>query len=338
MSEDRGEKLSENLFGMSVPELKSLRPLVILAGPTGVGKTAVSISLSQRIGGECISADSVQVYRGLDIGSAKASLKERENVPHHLIDVIDPETDYSVALFQKMASEAVNGVYDREHIPVLVGGTGFYIQALLYGIDFSEEDEEEKRRHSSRLKQELSGPDGENRLFQRLKMLDPAAAEKIHPHNHQRLVRALTYLEMHTGLFSEHNEEERKKKSIYSDAFFVLTDQREKLYERIDRRVTRMMEDGLLKEARWLKAQNLPETATALQGIGYREMLDYLDGKCTIDEAVSAIRKHSRNYAKRQLTWFRREPDASWINISDFNYEREKIAEWIIEKCIRKWE
>ncbi len=313
------------------------RPLLILAGPTAVGKTSVSVELAKELNGECISADSVQVYRGLDIGSAKVTEAERQGIPHHLIDVIDPAVNYDVSLFQKMAAEAIEKVYVKDKLPILVGGTGFYIQALLYGIDFSEEPDERQQEIRQQLERKAAEEGGPDRLYARLQAVDPASTEKIHAHNVRRVIRALEYHTLHGRPISQHNEEERQRPPVYDAAFFVLTDDREKLYARIDSRVDSMMSAGLLEEVKWLRDLGLSPDHTSMQGIGYKEMLQYLNGECSLPEAAEAIKKHSRNYAKRQLTWFRREAAAEWIDISKFNYEKDEIVKWIIRKCTARW-
>ncbi len=317
--------------------MENKRPLLILAGPTAVGKTSVSIELAKAMNGECISADSVQVYRGLDIGSAKVTEAERQGIPHHLIDVIDPSVNYDVSVFQKMAAEAIEKVYAKDKLPILVGGTGFYIQALLYGIDFSEEPDERQQEIRRKLEAEAAEEGGPDKLYARLQAVDPASTEKIHAHNVRRVIRALEYYTLHGKPISQHNAEERKRPPVYDAAFFVLTDDREKLYARIDSRVDLMLSAGLSEEAGWLRDLGLSPDHTALQGIGYKEMLQYLNGECSLPEAVEAIKKHSRNYAKRQLTWFRREAAAEWIDISKFNYEKDEIVKWIIRKCTARW-
>ena len=317
--------------------MENKRPLVILAGPTAVGKTSVSVELAKALNGECVSADSVQVYRGLDIGSAKVTEAEMQGIPHHLIDVIDPSVNYDVSVFQKMAAEALERIYEKGKLPILVGGTGFYIQALLYGIDFSEEPDEKQQVIRQQLEKEALEEGGPDRLYTRLQAVDPLSTEKIHAHNVRRVIRALEYYMLHGKPISAHNAEERQRPPVYDAAFFVLTDDREKLYQRIDSRVDAMLSAGLLDEVKWLRDLGLSPEHTSLQGIGYKEMLQYLNGECTLPEAVEAIKKHSRNYAKRQLTWFRREAAAEWIDISEFNYEKDEIVKWIIRKCTARW-
>lgn len=310
---------------------KEKKPLIVIAGPTAVGKTAVSVRLAQLLDGEIISADSVQVYKGLDIGSAKVRQEEMGGIPHYLIDVIEPDTMYDVAAFQQMAQTAIEEIYSKGKIPILVGGTGFYIQALLYGIDFTDEGEE-KISVRKKLEEEAAQEGGPDRLYERLRSCDPHSCEMIHPNNVKRVIRALEYFTLHGHPISEHNAEERKKEACYDVTFFVLTDQREALYERIDRRVDQMLQDGLEKEVKDLKERGITEKHTSMQGIGYKEMVAYLNGLCSLEEAAEQIRKNSRNYAKRQLTWFRRERDVIWVDISEFQYDKEEIAQWLMKK------
>lgn len=260
-----------------------------------------------------------------------------QGVPHHLIDVIDPSVNYDVSVFQKMAAEAMERIYARGKLPILVGGTGFYIQALLYGINFSEEPDERQQEIRRQLETEAAEEGGPEKLYARLLEVDPVSTEKVHAHNVRRVIRALEYYTLHGAPISAHNAAERQRPPVYDAAFFVLTDDREKLYQRIDSRVDAMMTAGLLEETEWLRNLGLAPTHTSMQGIGYKEMLQYLNGECSLPEAVESVKKHSRNYAKRQLTWFRRELAAEWIDISKFNYEKDEIVKWIIRKCTAHW-
>ncbi len=289
------------------------RPLIILAGPTAVGKTAASIQLAKSVGAEIISADSMQVYRHMDIGSAKIMPEEMDGVPHHLVDVLEPEEEFNVVRFQSLAKEAMEKIYAAGKIPLIVGGTGFYIQALLYDIDFTENDGDVSfRKELEQTAEEM----GSEALHRQLREVDPASAEQIHPHNKKRIIRALEFYHQTGQKISEHNETERQKESPYQYAYFVLTDDRAKLYERIDRRVDQMMEDGLLDEVRGLKERGVSRTSTAMQGLGYKELYAYLEGECTLEEAVRIIKRDTRHFAKRQLTWFKREKDVIWADRS----------------------
>lgn len=302
------------------------RPLIILAGPTAVGKTAASIRLAKAIGAEIISADSMQVYRHMDIGSAKIRQEEMEGVPHYLIDVLEPEEEFNVVRFQQMAKAAAEEIYAKGKIPLVAGGTGFYIQALLYNIDFTENDGDTSYRRSLEKTAEEKG--GEY-LHAMLRESDPKAAEEIHPHNIKRMIRALEFHHQTGGKISEHNEAEREKSSPYDFAYFVLTDERSRLYERIDRRVDRMMEEGLLEEVRYLKERGVKRESTAMQGLGYKELYAYLDGECTLEEAVRIIKRDTRHFAKRQLTWFKRERDVIWADKSVIGQSDDAVVDFM---------
>ncbi len=302
------------------------RPLIILAGPTAVGKTAASIRLAKAIGAEIISADSMQVYRHMDIGSAKIRQEEMEGVPHYLIDVLEPEEEFNVVRFQQMAKAAAEEIYAKGKIPLVAGGTGFYIQALLYDIDFTENDGDTSYRRSLEKTAEEKG--GEY-LHAILREADPKAAEQIHPHNIKRMIRALEFHHQTGGKISEHNEAEREKSSPYDFAYFVLTDERSRLYERIDRRVDMMMEEGLLEEVLYLKERGVKRESTAMQGLGYKELYAYLDGECTLEEAVRIIKRDTRHFAKRQLTWFKRERDVIWADKSVIGQSDDAVVDFM---------
>ncbi len=300
------------------------KKLVILGGPTACGKSKIGVELAGQIGGEVISADSMQVYKGMDIGSAKLSYAEMKGVPHYLIDVLDPKEEFDVVRFQQMAKEALKEIEGHGSVPILVGGTGFYIQALLYDIDFSEQEKDTAYREELQQFADEQGPEA---LHEKLAQVDPAAADAIHPHNVKRVIRALEYEHESGNKISEHNRKEREKKSPYDARYFVLTDDRQKLYARIDARVDQMVRDGLVEEVRKLKEAGCTASMTSMQGLGYKEILDYLDGNCSLAEAVSRIKQNTRHYAKRQLTWFKREPDVIWIDRSAFPDEEAILQE-----------
>ena len=303
------------------------KPLLILTGPTAVGKTDLSIELARDLGGEIISADSMQVYRYMDIGSAKITKEQMQNIPHHLIDVLEPDQDFNVFLFQEMAKEAMEGIYERGHIPIITGGTGFYIQSVLYDIDFSEEADSSLRR---RL-EDMARREGGQYLHGKLKLVDPESAEAIHPNNIKRLIRALEYYELNGSPISLHNKQEREKKAAYRFCYFVLTDERQRLYSRIEERVDEMLREGLVEEVAKLKSMGCRRNMVSMQGLGYKEILSYLDGECSLEDAVSLIKKNTRHFAKRQLTWFRRERDVIWIHKGEFAYQRERILAYMKE-------
>ena len=303
--------------------------MIILAGPTAVGKTAASIRLAKAVGGEIISADSMQVYRHMDIGSAKIRPEEMEGVPHYLVDVLEPEEDFNVVRFQQMAKAAAEEIYSRGRIPIAAGGTGFYIQALLYDIDFTENDGDSSfRRELEKTAEEKGG----EYLHALLQEADPEAALQIHPHNIKRMIRALEFHHQTGGKISEHNETEREKESPYNFAYFVLTDDRSRLYDRIDRRVDLMMEDGLLDEVRFLKERGVRRDSTAMQGLGYKELYAFLDGEYPLEEAVRIIKRDTRHFAKRQLTWFKRERDVIWADKSVIGQDDDAVIDFILKE------
>lgn len=295
-------------------KLHTCRPLVVLTGPTAVGKTAVSIEFAERIQGEIISADSMQVYRGMDIGSAKIRKEEMNGIPHHLLDILEPEETFNVMLFQQFAKQVIEEIYDRGHIPILTGGTGFYIQSVLYDISFTEETDDSVR---IRLEKEAEEK-GAEYLHEKLAAVDPETAENIHANNVKRVIRALEFYELNGYPLSEHNKSERQKNSPYLFRYYVLNEPRELLYQRIEKRVDLMLEEGLVAEVEALKERGYTRDMVSMQGLGYKEILDYLCGLCTLEEAVETIKKETRHFAKRQLTWFRREKEVTWIEKGDF--------------------
>ncbi len=308
------------------------KPLIILTGPTAVGKTSLSIALAKRLNGEIISADSMQVYRHMDVGSAKVTPKEAQGVPHHLIDVLDPREPFNVTTFQSMAKKAMEEIYGRGHLPILAGGTGFYIQALLYDIDFKENDDSPTiRRELERLGEER----GSDYLHDMLRAIDPESADAIHANNRKRVIRAIEYYRMTGQPISEHNRQEREKTSPYRFYYYVLNCERDLLYERIDRRVDQMMDDGLVEEVKRLRDMGCRRGMVSMQGLGYKEILDYLDGIYSLEEAVRVIKRDTRHFAKRQITWFKRERDVRWLNLEDFGYDRARVLEHILEEFER---
>ena len=312
------------------------KPLLILTGPTAVGKTALSIQLAKAVGGEIVSADSMQVYRHMDIGSAKVTEKEMEGIPHYLIDVLDPQDDFNVATFQTLARQAMDEICSHGNIPIITGGTGFYIQALLYDIDFKENNEKNPiRKELEQLAKEL-GSKAPGTLHEKLSHIDPEAARQIHANNIKRVIRAIEYFEQTGEKISEHNEEMHQKEPPYNFLYYVLTRDRKTLYERIDKRVDIMIANGLVKEIEKLKAMGCHRGQTSMQGLGYKEILDYLDGSCTLDEAVYILKRDTRHFAKRQLTWFRRERDVRWLDLDRYQGNTDLILKDILKDCEEK--
>lgn len=302
-----------------------MKPLVILTGPTAVGKTELSIKLAKRLDGEIISADSMQVYRDMNIGTAKIMPEEMDGVVHHLIDVVSPFDEWNVLRFKEESKACIQSISDNGRMPVVAGGTGFYIQALVKDVEFSEEDNSEVR-NCLELEAKEKGSDF---LYERLKEVDPESAEIIHKNNVKRVIRALEFYEINGYSISEHNQTQSENESPYNFAYFVLTDEREKLYDRINKRVDLMIENGLVDEVRKLKDMGLDKSYVSMQGLGYKEILDYLDGKTTIGEAIYILKRDTRHFAKRQLTWFRREKDVIMINKSDYSGD-EEILDYMI--------
>ena len=304
------------------------KPLIILTGPTAVGKTKASIGLAKALGGEIISADSMQIYKYMDIGSAKIRPEEMQGVPHYLIDELDPADEFHVVRFQQMAKEAMAKIYASGHIPIVVGGTGFYIQALLNDIDFTDNDNDTSFRAELET---FAKEHGAEALHERLREVDPESADAIHANNIKRVIRALEFYKKTGTKISEHNEQERQKESPYQFVYFVLNDDRENLYKRIDMRVDQMIEEGLVKEVQTLKERGYNRNMVSMQGLGYKEILEYLDGECTLSAAVYKIKRDTRHFAKRQITWFKREGHVTWINKKDYNYDEKKILNVMLE-------
>ncbi len=298
--------------------------LIIIAGPTAVGKSKTSIELAKKIGGEIISADSMQVYRHMDIGTAKLSKADMEGVSHYLIDELEPTEDFNVVSFKTMADRAIAKIYANGHIPILVGGTGFYIQSVLYDIDFESEAYDIDLRHEL---EELMDKEGEAYMHRLLSEIDEASSLAIPKENKKRVIRAIEFYRLTGTKISEHNMLQRQKKSPYNYYFFVLNDNRQALYNRIDKRVDDMMEAGLEGEVKALLDLGLNESMTAMQGIGYRQMVSYLKGEYSLDDAIERIKSDTRHFAKRQLTWFKREKEALWYNIEEFNYDLVAVAD-----------
>ena len=289
--------------------------MMIIAGPTATGKSAAAVALAKRMNGEVISADSMQVYRGMDIGSAKITEEEMQGVPHHLVDIIEPEETWNVVLFQERAKKAAQDILGRGRLPIVAGGTGFYIQALLYDIAFTDAGEDTAYRQALTR---YAAEHGAEALHDMLRKEDPESAEAIHPNNIKRVIRALEYRRESGTAISAHNTAQRQRQAAYRAILFVLTMDRARLYERIDARVDRMVEEGLVEVVARLRERGLTARDVSMQGIGYRQILQALDGEISMEEAVRIVKRDTRHFAKRQLTWFKREPDAVWIDIGAY--------------------
>ena len=302
--------------------------LIILAGPTASGKTSVSIDLAKRLGGEIISADSMQVYKYMDVGTAKISVEEMQGVKHHLIDVLDPKEDFNIVKFQNMVKCSIEEIVKNGHIPILVGGTGFYIQSIIYDIDFNTEDDNSSVRKKLEEEYDTLGADF---MYEKLKKIDSVSAGIIHKNNKKRIIRAIEFFLINNEPISSHNEVQRKKNSPYDYRFFVLNPPRDILYERINKRVNIMVENGLVDEVKKLREMGLSMENISMQGIGYKEIIEYLEGDISIETAIENIKQNTRHMAKRQVTWFKREKDV--IYVDPFSFEsNEKIVDYMIEK------
>lgn len=312
----------------------SQKPLIILTGPTAVGKTALSTGLAKAVNGEIISADSMQVYRYMDIGTAKMKKEEMDGVTHYLIDEFDPDEEFHVYRFKECAKRYIDDIHARGKIPVLVGGTGFYIQAVLYDIDFDENETDSEYR---RQLNELCRIHGKTYLHEMLREVDEESALKIHENNVKRVIRALEYYKQNQEPISRHNERESRKNSPYRYLYFVLNDDRAVLYGRIDKRVDAMAANGLVEEVKDLQNRGYTRELVSMQGLGYKEILAYLSGECTLEEALYRIKRDTRHFAKRQLTWFGREKDVIWINKQDYGRDDSKILEVLLDRIKQEW-
>ncbi|MBR5969690.1 MAG: tRNA (adenosine(37)-N6)-dimethylallyltransferase MiaA [Lachnospiraceae bacterium] len=304
--------------------------LIVLTGPTAVGKTAVSLLLAKKLDAEIVSADSMQVYRGMDIGTDKITKERMGDIPHHLIDVLEPTETFNVVRFQALAKEAVRDINARGKLPILIGGTGFYIRALLYDTDFTETDEDTTLRSAMEEEVAAKGDAAKEALHARLKELDPASAQMIPKENVRRVIRALEFFEKTGSPISEHNRRERAKASPYDFRYFVLTDDRAVLYERINARVTEMFARGLVEEVRALREQGVTREMTSMQGLGYREVFRALEEGTDPFSVCEKVQQNTRHFAKRQLTWFRAEKDAEMTDKREFDRSDERIAEELL--------
>jgi len=305
-------------------------PLLVIVGPTAVGKTKMAIQLAHRLQGEVVSADSRQVYRYMDIGTAKPTWEEREGIPHHLIDIIDPDEEFSVADYQRLAQRVIRDIWARNKLPILAGGTGFYISAVIDNYNFSSHAvNREYRRQMQRLGEKYGGA----YLLEKLRPVDPVAAERLHPNDLRRIIRALEVYEF-TGRPLSQWEREQDKESPYLLSIVGLTMDRAALYAVINRRVEEMIARGLVEEVRALLARGYSPDLNSMQGLGYKEIIPYLEGKIELEEAVEILQRNTRRFAKRQMTWFRRDPRINWYNVTETPWEKlmEDIASTVAGK------
>lgn len=322
--------MSETKF-LHSDNLIEKKPLVILTGPTAAGKTALSIKLAKAINGEMISADSMQVYRMMDIGTAKIMPDEMEGIPHHLIDVLDPKEDFNVFTFQTMAKKALDEIYAKGKIPIIVGGTGFYIQSLLYDISFEDTEVSAYRTELTAYYEEH----GAHALHEQLKDIDPISYKEIHENNVKRVIRALEFYHDTGYPISQHNSEQREKPSPYNFAYFVLNDDRKILYDRIEKRIDIMLEQGLVEEVRKLLDYGCTPDMVSMQGLGYKEIVPYLQGDYSLADAIYILKRDTRHFAKRQLTWFRREKEVTWVDKQELKSDKE-VLDYMLKQLENK--
>lgn len=309
------------------------KPLIVLTGPTAVGKTKLSIALAKAVNGEIISADSMQVYRYMDVGSAKITPDEMDGVPHHLLDVLDPTEDFNIVLFQQLAKKSMEEIYSKGRIPILVGGTGFYIQAITRDIDFTQSEQDDSYRKELEA---LAAEKGSSFLHDMLASVDPKSAEDIHENNVKRVIRALEFYKQNGTRISEHNEEQKEHVSPYNLAYFVLNAPRPLLYERIDARVDEMLKNGLVEEVKNLQRMGCHREMVSMQGLGYKEILSWLGGEYPYEEAIRILKRDTRHFAKRQLTWFRREGEVTWVDKDKFDYNDSRVLDYMLSVCREK--
>ena len=304
-------------------------PLIVVAGPTASGKTGLAIDIANYVGGEIVSADSMQIYKYMNIGSAKPTQKERAKAVHHMIDFLEPDAEFSVADYTEMAHKVIADIYERGKIPIMAGGTGLYINSVVNDVTFGEMDTDYELRESLRKTAEEKGSEY---LLHMLSEFDEVSAKRLHPNNLRRIIRAIEFYKITGKPISEHQEETKKTQSRYNPLMLCVNWDREELYDRINRRVDMMMDEGLLDEVKRLMDMGYTKDLNSMQGIGYKEVMDYFDGKASLEETVEIIKQSSRRYAKRQLTWFRRDERIHYVN-SENPFEEAKL---LIDDFLRK--
>lgn len=303
-----------------------MKDLIVLTGPTAVGKTSLSIALAKAVDGEIISADSMQVYKYMNIGTAKITEEEKCGIPHFLIDELEPNEEFNVTIFKNKVMGYIEDIKSRGKVPIIVGGTGFYIQSVIYDINFNEYgDDSNVRKKYEAMAETL----GKSELHKKLALVDREYADSVSYNNVKKVVRALTFFEMTGEKLSEHNKRERERSSPFDFAYFVLTMDRKKLYERIDKRVDLMFDMGLVEEVKALMAKGYDKSLVSMQGIGYKEVIDYLSGKTSLEECIDIIKRDTRHFAKRQLTWFKREKVVTYIDKDEFDAEDKCLKEML---------
>lgn len=286
-------------------------PLIVVAGPTASGKTSLAIDIAKTLDGEIVCADSMQIYKYMDIGTAKATRDEQAQCPHHLMDIVEPDCEFSVADYTELAHKTISDIVSRGKTPIMCGGTGLYIDSVVNDVEFGEFENDYTLRRELEV---LAKKEGSQRLIDMLSEFDPLSAKKLHPNNLKRIIRAIEFYKVSGIPISEHQHMTKLKESRYSAVEFIIDRERCELYDRINRRVDIMMNEGLTDEVKMLMGRGYSPELNSMQGIGYKELIAYFDGKSTLDEAIDAIKQNSRRYAKRQLTWFRRNENIHWLS------------------------
>lgn len=302
------------------------KPLVVIVGPTAVGKTKLSIELAKVLNGEIVSADSMQIYRYMDIGTAKPTVEERQGIPHHMIDVIDPGQEFSVAEYQRLATQAIDDIHSRGKLPIVVGGTGLYIKSLLYPMNFTDASYDPELRKELQLQAEIMGKEY---LHSKLQAVDPKTAARLHPNDVRRVIRALEVYHLTGKPMSEYDQGLEQMDYKYNVAIIGLTMDRAKLYQRINQRVDEMMKNGLLDEVKRMLEMGYTRDMISMQGLGYKELMEYLEGRVSLEEAIEVLKRETRRYAKRQLTWFRAQKDMAWVNVDEFE-SYNALVKWCL--------
>lgn len=302
------------------------KPLVVIVGPTAVGKTKLSIELAKVLNGEIVSADSMQIYRYMDIGTAKPTVEERQGIPHHMIDVIDPGQEFSVAEYQRLATQTIDDIHSRGKLPIVVGGTGLYIKSLLYPMNFTDASYDPELRKELQLQAEIMGKEY---LHSKLQAVDPKTAARLHPNDVRRVIRALEVYHLTGKPMSEYDQGLEQMDYKYNVAIIGLTMDRAKLYQRINQRVDEMMKNGLLDEVKRMLEMGYTRDMISMQGLGYKELMEYLEGRVSLEEAIEVLKRETRRYAKRQLTWFRAQKDMAWVNVDEFE-SYNALVKWCL--------
>ena len=290
--------------------------IIVIVGPTAVGKTYVSVELAKKLSTEIISADSMQIYKQMDIGTAKVSKDEMHGISHHMIDIVNPDESYSVSDFKEDSEKIIDNMILNNHIPIIVGGSGLYVNSLIYDLDFGKAKSDEKLRDYYTY---YHREHGEDALYDKLQKIDPESALKIHKNNVKRVIRALEVYDITGSKFSELNTDIRKQRNKYECIFVGLSMDRKTLYERINQRVDKMISDGLIEEVKKLLDKGYHKDLVSMQGIGYKEIIDYLEGSLSFEEAINILKRNTRRFAKRQYTWFLRDENVKWFDIKGIN-------------------